>query len=123
VTLSRSKDEILLLHNPKCSKSRDTLALLEDRGVEFVTRCYLETPLDPEELVDLGRRLGRPILEWTRQKEAAFREAGLSKSSSEEEIRSAMVEAPILMERPIVVRGERAAIGRPPENVLDLLDD
>jgi arsenate reductase len=121
VTLPRSKDEILLLHNPRCSKSRATLALLEERGAAFETRRYLETPLDAEELIDLGRRLGKPILEWTRQKEAAFKDAGLSKDSSEEAVRAAMVEEPILMERPIVIRGNRAVIGRPPEDVLALL--
>jgi arsenate reductase len=122
VALPRSRDEILLLHNPRCSKSRATLALLEERGVSFETRLYLEDPLDTQELGELGQRLGRPILEWTRKKEGAFGAAGLSKDSGDAEVREAMQAAPILMERPIVIRGDRAAIGRPPEDVLTLLD-
>ena len=122
MSLPTSKDEILLLHNPRCSKSRATLALLEERGADFETRLYLEEPLDRGELEDLGQRLGRPIGDWTRKKEGAFKEAGLGKGSSDEEILAAMVAAPILMERPIVVRGAAAAIGRPPEDVLALLD-
>jgi arsenate reductase len=110
------------LHNPRCSKSRATLALLEERGVSFETRLYLEDPLDTQELGELGQRLGRPILEWTRKKEGAFGAAGLSKDSGDAEVREAMQAAPILMERPIVIRGDRAAIGRPPEDVLTLLD-
>ena len=115
-------DEILLLHNPKCSKSRATLALLEERGVAFETRLYLEAPLDESELAELGRRLGRSPLEYTRTKQAEFAEAGLSSDSDDAAVLAAMARTPILMERPVVVRGERAAIGRPPEDVLALLD-
>jgi len=123
VALPRTPDEILLLHHPRCSKSRATKALLEDRGLSFTTRLYLEEPLSSEELADLGDRLGKPIREWTRTKEKAFAEAGLTRDSTEEALRAALVEAPILMERPIVIRGRRAAIGRPPENVASLLED
>ena len=123
MALPQSKNEILLLHNPKCSKSRATLALLEERGLAFETRLYLEAPLAAEELADLGQRLGKPILQWTRTKEGAFSEAGLSKASDEGDLRLAMVAAPILMERPVVVCGNRAVIGRPPEDVLALFDD
>ena len=66
MALPGSDDEILLLHNPKCSKSRATLALLEERGARFSTRLYLEDPLDRAELRELARRLGRPALEFTR---------------------------------------------------------
>ena len=121
--LPTSHDEILLLHNPKCSKSRATLGLLEERGVAFQTRLYLENPLGEEELADLGRRLGKPALELTRSKQAEFANAALDASSSEAEIFAAMATTPILMERPILIRGDRAAIGRPPEDVLLLLDD
>lgn len=115
-------DTILLLHNPRCSKSRATLALLEERGVPFETRRYLEAPLDEAELRDLGRRLGRAAIEFTRTKQAEFAEAGLETGSGESEILAAMARVPILMERPVVVRGDRAAIGRPPEDVLALID-
>jgi arsenate reductase (glutaredoxin) len=120
--LPTTSDEILLLHNPKCSKSRATLALLEGKGVTFETRLYLEVPLDQEELRDLGRRLGMDIIEFTRTKQNEFKEAGLSRESSEAAILDAIVATPILMERPVVIRGDRAAIGRPPEDVLSLLD-
>ena len=114
-------DTILLLHNPKCSKSRATLALLEERGAAFETRLYLEDPLAEDELRDLGRRLGRAAIDYTRTKQAEFAEAGLTKDSGEDEILGAMAKTPILMERPVVIRGDRAAIGRPPEDVLALL--
>lgn len=120
--LPGSADEILMLHNPKCSKSRATLALLEERGVDFVTRLYLEDPLDPDELRELGKRLGRSVIDFTRTGQAEFAEAGLSKDSDENELVVSMAGAPILMERPVVVRGNRAAIGRPIEEVVALLE-
>ena len=123
MSLPASKDSLVLFHNPKCSKSRATLALLEERGATFETRLYLDAPLDRAELDDLGRRLGKPAIGFTRTKQAEFAEAGLSKASSPDEIFAAMEKAPILMERPILVRGDRAVIGRPPEDVLALLDD
>ena len=122
MSLPKSENEILLLHNPKCSKSRATLALLEAREVAFETRHYLEAPLSSAELEDLAERLGRAPLDFTRTKQAEFAEAGLSSTSSDEAVLAAMAEAPILMERPVVIRGRRAAIGRPPEDVLTLLD-
>jgi len=122
MALPTANDTILLLHNPKCSKSRATLELLEGRGIDFETRLYLEAPLDVAELEELGRRLGRAPVEFTRTKQAEYAAAGLSDSSTAAEILAAMAATPILMERPVVVRGERAAIGRPPEDVLELLD-
>ena len=122
MALPSSDDEILLLHNPKCSKSRATLALLEERGVDFETRLYLEAPLDEAELRALGERLGRAPIDFTRTKQAEFAEAGRSKDADDDAILAAMAKTPILMERPVVVRGSRAAIGRPPEDVLALLD-
>lgn len=120
--LPGSDDEILMLHNPKCSKSRATLALLEERGVDFSTRLYLEDPLDTDELRELGKRLGRPVIDFTRTGQAEFAEAGLSKDSDENELVVSMAAAPILMERPVVVRGNRAAMGRPIEEVVALLE-
>ena len=115
-------DAIVLLHNPRCSKSRATRALLEERGVEFQERRYLDEPLSRAELEDLAKRLGRPVGEWVRRKEAAFSEAGLAADASDDAIFEAMAAHPILMERPILIRGPRAAVGRPPEDVLALLD-
>ena len=119
--LPSEADDILLLHNPRCSKSRATKELLEQEGVSFRERLYLEDPLDPDELAEVGRRLGAPLTEWVRTKEKAYAEAGLSGATGTDALAAAVAAAPILMERPIVIRGERAAIGRPPEAVLELL--
>ncbi len=116
------QDGILLLHNPRCSKSRGARTILEDRGVKFEERRYLEDPLSRAELEDLATRLGLPPREWVRPKEAAFGEAGLDASSSEDTLLEALAKHPILMERPILVRGRRAVIGRPPEAILGLLE-
>jgi arsenate reductase len=121
MALPASDDDLLLLHNPRCSKSRATLALLEEHGASFDVRAYLDDPLDVDELRSLGERLGRPASGFVRRKEAAFAEAGCGPESSDAEILEAMAKSPILMERPILVRGSRAAIGRPPEDVLELL--
>lgn len=121
MSLPASGDDPLLLHNPRCSKSRATQALLEERGVSFQVREYLKEPLSAEELVELERRLGKPAREWVRKGEAAYAEASLSADSSDDELRAAMVAQPILMERPILVSAAKAAVGRPPENVLGLL--
>lgn len=119
MALPPSDADILLLHNPRCSKSRAARALLQERGIDFVERRYLEEPLSREELVELGRRLGRPVRDWLRAKEAA--EAGLDRDSDEQVLLDAVASQPILMERPILVRGARAVVGRPPERVLELL--
>lgn len=120
--LPKSEDEMLLLHNPKCSKSRATLALLEARGIAFDVRLYLEKPLSVEELGDLARRLDSPVIGFTRRGQSEFADAGLSGDSSDGEILAAMAATPILMERPILMRGKHAVIGRPPEDVLRLFD-
>jgi len=121
MTLPRSDDEVVLLHNPRCSKSRQTHQLLTARGVDFTERRYLDEPLTRSELGELARRLGRPPVDWVRRKEPAYAEAGLGPESSDAELLDAMAAHPILLERPIVVRGRRAAVGRPPEAVLELL--
>jgi arsenate reductase len=93
---------------------------LEEAGVEFSERLYLDDPLDEGELEDLERRLGRPVTEWVRRGEQAFAEEGLTPDASTSTLRAAMARSPILMERPIVMRGERAVVGRPPEDVKTL---
>ena len=118
--LSRG-DRLVLLHNPRCSKSRAARALLEERGVDFEERRYLEEPLSREELLELRERLGRPVREWVRKGEAAYAEAGLSASADEPALLDAIAAHPILLERPIAIRAGRAIVGRPPEQVLDLL--
>ena len=114
MALPQSDEEMVLLHNPRCSKSRATLALLEERGAKFELREYLSDPLSREELASVGERLGRSARQWVRAKEAAFSEAGLSGESSDDALLDAVALHPILIERPILVRGQRAAVGRPP---------
>jgi arsenate reductase (glutaredoxin) len=114
-------DPLVLLHNPSCSKSRAAQALLAERGVAFAVRRYLEDPLSRAELAALRERLARPAAEWVRRGEAAYAAAGLDASSGDAEILDAMAAHPILIERPILVRGARAVVGRPPETILTLL--
>ena len=123
MSLPANDDEVLLIHNPACSKSRATRALLEERGLDAHERLYLEEPLTRDELADLARRLGRPVREWVRRGEAAFREAGLADVTDDGPLLDALAAHPGLLERPIVVRGERAAVGRPPAAVLELFDE
>lgn len=112
---------LVLLHNPRCSKSRAAKQLLDERGVAYEERRYLERPLTRDELAALARRLGRPAREWVRQGEEIYREAGLGPDAPEAAILDAMARHPSLIERPILIAGERAVVGRPPEAVLALL--
>ena len=121
MALPASDDDLTLLYNPRCSKSRAAKALIEERGIAFVVREYLNDPLDASELRGLAERLGKPISSWVRRKESAFASSGCSDTSGEDELLAAVVAEPVLMERPILVRGSRAVIGRPPEDVLELL--
>ena len=115
-------ETITIYHNPRCGKSRAALALLQERNVSLQIIEYLKTPPTREELATLRRKLGRHASEWVRKGESEFREAGLDANSSEEKLLDAMAKHPILIERPIVVRGRRAVVGRPPERVLELLE-
>ena len=110
-----------LYHNPRCSKSRATLALLQERGVEAETRLYLDTAPSADEVRELLRLLGGSPLQLVRHKEAEYAESGLSADSDADAVAEAIARFPKLLERPVVVRGDRAIIGRPPENVLELL--
>lgn len=121
MSLPAPGDDPVLLHNPRCSKSRQAKTLLTERGVAFTERLYLEQPLDRAELGELAKRLGRSPSEWTRKKESAFGEAGLAAGSSDDELLDAMARHAILMERPILVSHDRAVVGRPPESILDLV--
>ncbi len=112
---------VTLLHNPRCSKSRQALALLESAGVTLTVRRYLDEPLTREELTSLHGKLGGAVVDWTRTKEAAFTDAGLTRDAGDAELIDAMVAHPILMERPVAIMGEHAVIGRPPERVNELL--
>jgi arsenate reductase len=111
-----------IYHNPRCSKSRATLALLEDRGVEFDTVEYLKTPPSADEIRELLRLLGMKAADLVRTGEQAFRESGLTADASDAELIELMTAEPIVMQRPVVVAGHSARIGRPPEKVLELFD-
>jgi len=114
--------QVVLLHNPDCSKSRALEATLDARGVTYARRLYLEDPLDGAELRELQRKLGLPAAAMVRSKEAEFAAAGLSSGSSAAEILDAVARHPRLLERPVLIVGERAAIGRPdPDSALALL--
>ncbi|WP_299848116.1 arsenate reductase (glutaredoxin) [uncultured Roseovarius sp.] len=108
-------------HNPRCSKSRQTLALLEERGEEVTIRTYLTDAPSADDIRAALGTLGLKAIDIIRTGEAAFKELGLSKTDDDETLIAAMVESPKLIERPIVFKGDRAALGRPPENVLDIL--
>ena len=111
-----------IYHNPRCSKSRLTLELLKDKGIDPKVILYLETPPSEKELVLILKKLNMEARELLRKGEVEFKEQNLSDTSkSEEDIIQAMVHFPKLMERPIVIYGERAVIGRPPENVLKII--
>jgi len=111
-----------LYHNPRCSKSRQTLALLQANGIEPDIQLYLETPPDTQTLARLIKQLGITPRELLRNKEAEYKAAGLDQNNiSDDAIIQAMHQHPKLIERPIAVKGDRAVIGRPPENVLELL--
>ena len=108
-----------IYHNPRCSKSRETLALLINQGISFETIEYLKTPLSAQEFASLAKMLGTNALGLVRKKEVEFTALNLE-SASDQSIFEAIVKAPNLLERPIVVHKEKAAIGRPPENILSL---
>jgi arsenate reductase len=113
---------IRIFHNPRCSKSRATLALLQERGLEPEITLYLENPPDPGELRSILGKLDLTARQLMRTGEAEFHELDLSDASlSEEALIAAMAAHPRLIERPIVLANGRAAIGRPPEAVLDIL--
>lgn len=110
-----------IYHNPRCSKSRNTLALLEENGIAPRVVLYLETPPDEAQIRDLLKKLEISAADLLRRGEAEYKESGLDRESSEQEIIAAMARHPKLIERPIVVKGRRAVLGRPPENVLELI--
>lgn len=113
--------DITIYHNPRCSKSRAALELLRARGVEPNIVEYLKTPPSKEQLLAILDMLGIRAPDLARRNEEAWRQAGLDDESTDDAIVDAMVSHPVLIERPIVVRGDRAVIGRPPENVNALI--
>ena len=114
--------KVTIYHNPRCTKSRQTLQLIRDAGVEPEIVEYLKTPPGADELDDILKRLKIEPIDLMRRKEPPFKELGIAnRELSREEAIQILVDNPVLIERPVVVKGRKAVIGRPPENVNDLL--
>lgn len=111
-----------IYHNPRCSKSREALALLEQHGQPFNIIDYLKTPLTASELKILLAQLGISARQLLRTKETEYQQLGLDNPAlTEQQLISAMIDTPKLIERPIVVNGDKAAIGRPLSNITEIL--
>ncbi|MCL4216764.1 MAG: arsenate reductase (glutaredoxin) [Candidatus Hydrogenedentes bacterium] len=112
---------VTIYHNPRCSKSREALALLREHHIEPLVIEYLKTAPDEGEIRSLLKKLGVSGHAAIRSSETAYRALGLSQDSDEDDVIAAMAANPILLQRPIVVVGRKAVIGRPPESILKLL--
>lgn len=111
-----------IYHNPRCSKSRQTLALLQEQGIEPTIIEYLTTPLTADDIKGLLSLLSISARELIRKGEAVYKELGLAdKTLTDDQLITAMVENPKLIERPIVVHNNQARLGRPPESVLEII--
>lgn len=114
--------EVVIYHNPRCSKSRQTLELIRDQGIEPEVVEYLKTPPSTETLSEILDTLGLEPRELMRKKETEYRELGLKDESLDREtLIKAMHDHPKLIERPIVISGKKIVLGRPPENVLEII--
>ncbi len=114
--------KITLYHNPRCSKSRQALKLLEEKGAELEVVRYLDTPLSAAQLTQLIEQLGLDNYhDLLRTQESAYKEGNIDENSPKAAILNALVQCPKLMKRPIAVKDGKAIIGRPPEQVLDLV--
>ncbi len=115
-------DKISIWHNPRCSKSRDSFKLLEEQGLEAEVVKYLENVPTKEELQKMLEMLGmNSAQELMRKKEAIYKELNLKEETSEDVLLEAMINNPKLIERPIVIKGDKAVVGRPIEKVIELL--
>jgi len=114
--------EVIIWHNPRCSKSRAAAQLLEEKGVEAEVVKYLETPPSKEEIKAVLKMLGISARELMRTKEDIYKELGLKDVEEEEKLIEAMAEHPKLIERPVVIKDGKAAIGRPIEKIIELID-
>jgi len=110
--------KVIIYYNPKCRKSREALQIIRDKGIEPEVREYLEDPPSVEELSDILRKMGKRVRDIFRKSEPLYKELGLkNKDLTEATLLEYLHKYPILIERPIVVRGQRAVLGRPPEDV------
>jgi len=113
--------EIIVWHNPRCSKSRNGIKYLDEKGVEYTVRRYLEETPTPEEIKELLKKLGMAPRELMRTKETIYRELGLKDVEEDERLIEAMAEHPRLIERPVVIRGDRAVVARPETKIDEIL--
>jgi arsenate reductase len=111
---------IEIWHNPRCSKSRQTLALIEDKDPVRIRKYLEDTPTD-REIRDVLAMLSIPAIDLIRKGEAEFKQSSLTKDSPEDDLIAAMVATPKLIERPVVIANGQARLGRPPETVLEIL--
>ena len=112
---------VIIWHNPRCSKSRQTLALIEEQGSNTEIVKYLETAPSIEEIKDILNKLGLRARELMRTKEALYKELDLKNIEDESQLIQAMAKNPKLIERPVVIMGDKAILGRPPEKVIGFL--
>ena len=113
---------VQILHNPRCSKSRTTLQLLKDNGVDPEIILYLDTPPDVSQLTAILGKLNMQPRDLMRKGQSEYKALGLENEQlSDDQLIAAMIKAPILIERPIVLANDKASIGRPPESVLGIL--
>lgn len=110
-----------LYHNPRCSKSREALQLLEEKGETVEVIKYLETPPTHQELSQVIELLGIKPIELVRTQENDWKQNYIDKELSDDEVIDAMITFPKLIERPIAIKGTQAAVGRPPSNILNIL--
>ncbi len=116
-----NRSQTVIYYNPKCSKCRMTLKLLNEKEIEPEIIEYLGDTPSKAELKDILTRLGISASQLLRKKESAYQESGLNEDSTEEDILNAMMKYPVLIERPIIIHKGKATIGRPPEKVLEIL--
>ena len=110
-----------IYHNPRCRKSRETLALLENKGIKPEIVLYLDNPPSKKELKEIIAKLGIEAKQLVRKTESIYKENYKGKTLSESQWIKAMLDNPKLIERPIVIKGEKAMIGRPPEKIQEIL--
>lgn len=108
-------------HNTRCTKSREALQLLQDKNINPEIIEYMKEPLTPADLEDILDKLDMDAIDLVRKKEAIWKEEFADKELTEDEVILAMIEYPQLMERPILVNGDKAKVGRPPEDVLEIV--
>ena len=114
-------EDIEIWHNPKCSKSRAAMQLLEDKNIDANVVKYLETTPSKEQLIDVLKKLNIKASQLLRTSEDIYKELNLKDKNDEEKIIEVMVQNPILIERPIIIKGQKAVIARPIENLSELL--